>query len=123
MTEANHRGNNTLREVTDAIVGIHHEFYGRGATRGRTIMQSNHLVTFMEDIYTKAERTLIENGNFDSVLRARNDFQGAMRVRFTEAVERLTGRTVVGFLSQVGTGPDISLEAFWLAPDQRPEEA
>jgi len=117
MTEAKELGN-TLREVTDSIVGIHREFYGRGATRGRTIMQGNHLVTFMEDIYTKAEKTLIESGNFNSVHRARNDFQGAMRTRFVEAVERHTGRTVTGFLSQVGTNPDISLEAFWLEPNQ-----
>jgi uncharacterized protein YbcI len=118
MAEAKERGGGAnLREVTDAIVGIHHEYYGRGATSGRTIMQGNYLVCFMHDIYTKAERTLIEAGKFDAVLQARHGFQDAMRVRFSEAVERLTDRKVVGFLSQVSTDPDISLEAFVLDSD------
>ena len=40
-----------------------------------------------------------------------------MEAPFRKAVEDLTGRRVVGFLSQVGTDPDIGIEAFWLAPD------
>src|SRR5215211_2101185 len=32
----------TLLAVTNAIVGMHREFYGRGATKGRTVMQENY---------------------------------------------------------------------------------
>ncbi len=112
-----------LLGVTNEIVRLHREHYGRGATRGRTIMQGDHLVCFLEDIYTKAERTLIEAGNLREVIQARNAFQEAMEGRFSEAVEERTGRRVVGFLSQVGADPDIGIEAFWLAPeDGRPPE-
>lgn len=93
MAAPNDRGR-ALLEVTNAIVGMHHEFYGRGATRGRTIMQENYLVCFMEGIYTKAERT-----------------------RFTAAIEKLTGRRVFAFLSQVGIDPDVAAEIFWLEPE------
>jgi uncharacterized protein YbcI len=106
-----------LLSITNAIVGLHREFYGRGATRGRTVMQENYVLCVLEDIYTKAERTLIDAGNFEEVHRARNAFQGAMEVRFGEAVEELTGRRVVGFLSQVRTDPDIATEVFILEPD------
>ena len=42
-----------------------------------------------------------------------------MRNRFSEAVEQLTSRRVVGFLSQVGADPDIAIEPFWLEPDNQ----
>ena len=116
MAAPNDQGK-ALLEVTNAIVGLHREFYGRGATRGRTIMQDDYLVCFLEDIYTKAERTLIDVGKFQPVFQARNDFQEAMRERFSEAVERLTGRKVSAFLSQVGFDPDVAAEVFWLEPD------
>jgi uncharacterized protein YbcI len=106
-----------LLAVTNAIVSLHREHYGRGATRGRTIMQGNYLVCFLEDIYTKAERTLIGGGRLHEVIQARNAFQDTMAGPFRETVEELTGRRVIGFLSQVGTDPDIGVEAFWLAPD------
>jgi uncharacterized protein YbcI len=98
----------TLLAVTNAIVGMHREFYGRGATRGRTIMQENYVLCVLDDIYTKAERTLIDAGRFGEVQLARNAFQETMEERFSEAVEELTGRRVVGFLSQVRTDPDIA---------------
>jgi uncharacterized protein YbcI len=116
MVAPNDRGR-VLLEVTNAIVGLHHEFYGRGATRGRTIMQENYLVCFMEGIYTKAEKTLIDAGKFDAVHLSRNEFQDAMRPRFTAAVEELTGRRVFAFLSQVGVDPDVAAEIFWLVPE------
>lgn len=115
--EAPNAHGKTLLGVTNAIVGLHREFYGRGATRGRTIMQENYVVCFMEDIYTKAERTLIDAGNFEEVHRARLAFQAAMEERFSQAVEEVTGRRVIGFLSQVRTDPDLACEAFMLAPD------
>jgi uncharacterized protein YbcI len=97
---------------------------GRGEgviTRGRTVMQENYLLCVLEDIYTKAERTLIDAGKFDDVQQARNSFQEAMEERFSRAVEELTGRRVVGFLSQVRTDPDIASEVFILEPDGKRE--
>jgi uncharacterized protein YbcI len=106
-----------LLSVTNAIVALHREHYGRGAKRGRSIMQGDYLVCFLEDIYTKAERTLIDAGRSEEVLRARNAFQDAMEDHFRDAVEKATGRRVTAFLSQVGFDPDVGAEVFWLAPD------
>ncbi len=121
MTAPSDRAN-PLLAVTNAIIGLHRDFYGRGATRGRTIMQGNYLVCFLEDIYTKGERTLIDAGKFATVHQARHDFQEAMEPRFVDAVEEHTGRRVDAFLCQVGTNPDIAIEAFWLAPNGGPPE-
>ena len=82
-------------------------------------MQEYYLLCVLEDIHTKAERTLIDAGKFGDVQQARNSFQETMEERFSSAVEELTGRRVVGFLSQVRTDPDIATEVFILEPDGR----
>jgi uncharacterized protein YbcI len=64
-------------------------------------MQENYVVCFLEDIYTKAERTLIDAGRFEEVQRSRHAFQETLEARFSGSVEEMTGRKVVGFLSQV----------------------
>jgi len=90
--------------VTNGIVGLHREFYGRGATTARTYITESAVFCLMEDIFTAAERTLIEAGRMETVRQTRLEFQDAMRARFTEVVEAATGRRVVGFLSQVEVG-------------------
>ena len=37
--------------ISNAIVGIHREYYGRGASRARTVMGADYIICFMEDIY------------------------------------------------------------------------
>jgi uncharacterized protein YbcI len=102
--------------ISNAIVGLHREYYGRGATRTRTVMGADYIICFLEDIYTPVERTLIDAGRFHAVQGTRSAFQDTMRERFSEAVERLAGRKVVGFLSQVHVDPDLAVETFILEP-------
>jgi uncharacterized protein YbcI len=68
----------------------------------------------MEDIYTPVERTLIDAGRFAAVQETRSAFQATMRERFSQAVEEIVGRKVIGFLSQVHVDPDLSVETFIL---------
>src|SRR5205085_5321021 len=105
-----------LSAISNGITRLHRDHYGRGATTVRTIMQRNFVVCFLEDIYTPVERTLIEAGREDEVRRTRNLFQDAMAPKFTEAVEEVTGRKVVAFMSQVTFGPDMAAEVFVLEP-------
>jgi uncharacterized protein YbcI len=100
--------------ISNAIVGIHREHFGRGASRARTVMGADYVICFLEDIYTPVERTLIEAGRFESVQETRGAFQDTMRQTFSDAVEELTGREVVGFLSQVHVDPDLAVETFIL---------
>jgi uncharacterized protein YbcI len=113
--------------VGNAITRLHREYYGRGATTTRTLYQRNHIVSFLEDIYTPLERTLIDAGNHEDVKHTRQVFQMAMRQRFSEAVEEITGRNVIQFMSQVSFDPDMAAEIFILEPgtseDVAPESA
>jgi uncharacterized protein YbcI len=102
--------------VGNAITRLHRDYYGRGATTTRTIYQRNHIVSFLEDIYTPVERTLIDAGSQEDVKRTRQVFQMTMRSRFSEAVEEITGRKVIQFMSQVSFDPDMAAEIFVLEP-------
>jgi uncharacterized protein YbcI len=103
--------------VSNAIAGIHRTHYGRGPKRTRTVMGSDYVICFLEDVYTPVERTLISAGRFDAVRETRNAFQDTMRENFSAAVEEAVGRKVIGFLSQVHVDPDLSIETFILEPD------
>jgi uncharacterized protein YbcI len=100
--------------IGNAITKLHREHYGRGATTTRTVFQRDHVVAFMEDIYTPVERTLIDAGQQDAVKETRQIFQMAMRGRFCDAVEEITGRKVAQFMSQVSFDPDMAAEIFVL---------
>jgi len=102
--------------ISNAVAGIHRQYYGRGASRTRTVMGGDYIICFLEDIYTPVERTLIDAGKFATVQETRTAFQETMRDRFSSEVEALTGRKVVGFLSQVHVAPDLAVETFVLQP-------
>ncbi|MDF2754152.1 MAG: hypothetical protein K0S82_2535 [Gaiellaceae bacterium] len=102
--------------IGNAVTRLHREHYGRGATTVRTVLQRNYAIAFLEDIYTPVERTLIEAGEQEAVKHTRQVFQVAMRERFSEAVEAITGRKVVAFMSQVHFDPDLAAEIFVLEP-------
>ncbi len=107
-------GGQRARAISDGIQRLHREFYGRGATIARTVIQRDYVATFLEDVYTPAEKTLVKAGESESVKEARSAFQRAMQEQFTKVVEEATGRKVIAFMSQVHFDPDISLEAFVL---------
>jgi uncharacterized protein YbcI len=102
--------------ISNAIARLHRAHYGRGATTIRTILQGKYVIAFLEDIYTPVEKTLIENGRQDDVQKTRHLFQEAMRPQFSAAVEEITGRRVVAFMSQVTFDPDMAVQIFVLAP-------
>ena len=102
--------------VGTAITRMHREHYGRGATSTRTVFQRNYLIVFLEDIYTPVEKTLLGDGHQEEVKHTRQLFQMAMRPGFVAEVEKITGRKVVQFMSQVAFDPDMAAEVFVLEP-------
>jgi uncharacterized protein YbcI len=118
MSELDEQGRQAVA-IGNAVTRLHREHYGRGATTTRTIFQRNHVITFLEDIYTPVERTLIEAGEQESVKSTRQVFQMAMRDAFSRAVEDITGRKVIQFMSQVSFDPDMAAEIFVLEPNAK----
>jgi uncharacterized protein YbcI len=103
-----------LAAISTAIVGLHAEYYGRGATRARTTPVDDYVSCYMFDIFTPIEKTLIAAGHYDNVQGTRLIFQDIMRERFSEAVEEATGRKVIASFCQIHEDPAMSLESFVL---------
>jgi uncharacterized protein YbcI len=102
--------------ISQAIVRIHAEHYGKGATQAKTYVWDNLVVTVLRDVLTTAERTLVDVGRTDTVREVRTTFQSTMEQTFRSAIERLTGRRVQSFLSQVDPANGLGVEVFVLEP-------
>jgi uncharacterized protein YbcI len=114
MEEAARRGED-LAEVTNAIVRLFSDYYGRGPTRAKSyLLDDRYLVTVLRDTLTTVERTLAETGEVDLVRRVRLTFQEAMADSFKGAVENVLGRRVAAYHSQILVEPDIGFEFFVL---------
>ena len=98
--------------VSNAVVGLLHDYTGRGPTHARTTIGSETIVVTLRDSLTKAERTLASHGQALEVLAMRRAFQNTMRDDLVAAVERLTGRQVEAFLSDNLFEPDVAVEIF-----------
>ena len=114
MSEPVLRGGELNAAITSALVGIHNEFLGRGPRTASTFHYGNVLVTLMHDVLTQAEKSLAEAQHNDAVSHMRHLFQETMENDFRAAVERLTGRKVLAFISGNHTNPDIAAEVFIL---------
>jgi len=101
-------------EISNRIAALHREHYGRGASRVRTMIHQDVVMTRLEDCFTTVEKKMIAEGAFVQVRETRTMFQDWMRPRFTEIVEGATGRKVAAFFSQVSHDPDMALEVFLL---------
>lgn len=90
------------------------DFTGRGATRSRAYVHQDLVVLVLEDGATRAERNLVAAGKSELVRFQRDALRRAMQHQLTEAVERLTHRTVRAFLSGTSEDGEHSVEAFLL---------
>ncbi len=94
---------------------LHARLYGRGPTKARSYLHGDYAVCVLEEVFTTAERTLIGAGSGEHVRDTREKFQDAVKAEFIEVVERITGRTVRVFLSQVDIEANLALEFFIFA--------
>ena len=102
--------------ISQAIVRIHAEHYGKGATQAKTFAWDDLVVTVLRDVLTVAERTLVDVGRADTVRDVRMTFQFSLERNFRDAIERLTGRRVLSFMSQVDPLNGLGVEVFVLEP-------
>lgn len=106
-----------LAAVSNGIVQIFSEYYGRGPTKAKTYQVDNYVVTVLEDILTTVEETLVERGELQLVRTVRLTFQEAEAARFKATVAEAMGREVVAYHSQVTFDPAMGFEIFVLEPE------
>jgi uncharacterized protein YbcI len=113
MTSTASRGQ-LAASISNAIVGIHSKYYGKGPTKAKTYLIDDVVVCVMQDVFTTVERTLIENGKGEVVREVRTTFQYTLRDEFVEAIRDVTGRSPRAFMSQIDWDADMAIEFFVL---------
>lgn len=114
--EERRRHGDELTAISDGLVALIKEFYGRGPTQTKSYYQDDLVVCVMRGGYTQVEQTLREGGRGSAVIQQRMEFQELMRERFEAVIEGATGRRVIGFMSGNQQEPDLMCEVFVLAP-------
>jgi len=105
-----------LTAVSDGIVALFKEFYGKGPTRAKTYYEDDLVVCLLRGGFTRVEETLRDAGRGHEVIQQRMAFQDVMRDRFEGVIQQATGRRVIGFMSGNQQDPDMLCEIFVLAP-------
>jgi uncharacterized protein YbcI len=114
-------GQSVQLAVSNAMVKLYKEQFGRGPTKARTNFAGpDVLVTTLENSMTPAEKNLVAMGEYQRLRDTRMFFQYATEDTFRETVERLTGREVWAFVSGIDTQHDVSTEVFYLKPEAGP---
>jgi len=108
-------GGHLLSAISNRIVQIQREHYGRGPMKAKTYVLDDLIVVVMRGSgFTPLEKTMMDSGDPERVVAMRHDFQHMMTKLFTDTIEELTGRKVLAFLSQAHVEPDLSLEIFFV---------
>ena len=77
-------------------------------------MVDHYVFVVLEDLLTRAETTMVENGHADMVRDMRITFQADMADEFKGVVETALGRKVKTYQSQVVFDPPMGFEVFVL---------
>jgi uncharacterized protein YbcI len=102
--------------ISNATVRLLSEYTGRGPTRARTYINETLISVVLQDTLTTGERSLLDNGETELVLANRKAYQRTMGPELIAAVEMISGRKVLAFLSDNHIDPDCAVESFVLVP-------
>ena len=108
---------NTLRDVSRAMVRLYKEQFGRGPETVSTHYSGpDVIVSILGNSLSPVERSMRDIGEQQRLRDIRVMLQHATEPQFREAVERITGRRVIGFMSGIDVEHDLSSEVFTLQP-------
>ena len=102
--------------ISNTVVRALARTTGRGPTKAKTTLGDNGVFVVLQDSLTRGEQTLTDAGDSDAVLDLRRRWQRVMKTDLSREIEQLTGRTVIGFMSDNHIDPDLAVEVFILEP-------
>ena len=109
-----------MQDVSNAMVALHKEQFGRGPTRVQShFAGADALLCVMDDALLPAESKMVDMGEQQRVRDTRMFFQVATAAEFIETVETITGRTVRAFASASDPDHGVVMENFIFEPEGR----
>ncbi len=108
-------GDELLAAVTEAMVALHERYHYRKPATAKTLLLDGELLaSILEGVYTDVEKTMIELQHTAIVKQTRSAFHTAAQHKFIGAIEQLSGREVLTFISNHHVGPDVEIKLFVL---------
>ena len=115
-TDATRHDGELAAAISNTIVRALARTTGRGPTKAKTTLGHNGVFVVLQDSLTLGEKTLADAGQGAVVLDLRRRWQGVMQADVSREIEELTGRKVIGFMSDNHIDPDLAVEVFVLEP-------
>jgi len=106
-----------LEEISSAMMRVYTEQFGREPERAHShYVGADSVACFLRGTLTRAERRLTTLDEHQRLRDMRMLFQYSAEDEFRGAVEEITGRAVVAFISGIDTKSDIASEIFLFEP-------
>jgi uncharacterized protein YbcI len=111
------RREGVTRDLSQAMVRIYREQFGRGPETVSTRFSGpDVIISLLGNSLTPVEKSMLKMGEDQRLRDVRSIFQHATESTFRAEVERITGRRVIGFMSDIDVHNDLSCEIFTLEP-------
>ena len=75
-----------LTAISDGLVALLKEYYGRGPTEAKSYFQDDLVVCVLRGGFSRVEQTLLDGGRSEAVILQRMAFQDVMRDQFTGVI-------------------------------------
>jgi uncharacterized protein YbcI len=107
----------TMRDLSREMVRLYKEQFGRGPETVRSTFASpDVIISVLGNTFSPVELAMRAMGEHQRLRDIRTMFQHATEPKFREAVEAVTGRKVIGFMSGTDVEHDLCCEVFTLEP-------
>jgi len=117
MDGSQEQGGSALQAVSNAMVRLHKDQFGRGPTRARAEFAGpDALICVLEEALLPAELKMVEIGDEERVRESRVAYQVATAADFIAAVEQIVYRKVRAFASGIDPENNVVFENFLLEP-------
>lgn len=109
--------------ISEQIVRLYLEAFGRGPTQARTYVQPHFAVCVLRDVLTATERSSLDSGDRAEVETAREMVNYAIDHRCVSIVETQTGRSVLSHQARIKAPVDIGVHFFLFGDSLVPQDA
>jgi uncharacterized protein YbcI len=99
-------------DLANGVVAWYQDRFGRGPTRAKAYLNDDYVLVVLGEVQSKAERTLVEQGDAASVVNLRRAIKEAHKQALCNLVSELTGRSVRIMLSDHNPNEDTSAMVF-----------
>ena len=113
-TESPIRDGQLAAQISNTVVRALSRTTGRRPTKAKTTLGANDVFVVLQDTLTRGQQTLADARQSETMLDLRHRVANDHEEDVSREIEELTGRKVIGFMSDNHIDPDLAFEVFVL---------